>query len=86
MLANTIVGVVSQRLVPMAFKNDRIGLLEILVATPAVQNLIRENKSYQIHSAIQTGSEHGMITFEKSFSRLQQNNLISSLYKLENFV
>ncbi len=85
-LANTLIGVVSQRLVPMAFKNDRIVLAEILLATPAVQNLIREGKTYQIPSAIQTGMDYGMQTFEKSFEKLRQNNIISPKMKLSDIV
>ncbi len=85
-LANTLVGVISQRLLPRAFKNDRIALMEVLVATPAVRNLIREGKSYQIPSAIQTGVEFGMQTFERAFERLRQNNLISPQLKLRDFV
>ncbi len=86
MLASTLVGVVSQRLVPMAFKSDRIALMEILVATAAVQNLIREGKSYQIPSAIQTGADFGMQTFDKAFETLRKNNLISPQFKLTDFV
>lgn len=85
-LANTLIGVISQRLAPMAFKNDRIAFMEILVNTPGVQNLIREGKSYQIPSAIQTGVEFGMQTFEKSFEKLRRNNLISPQLKLSQFV
>ncbi|GAB4333818.1 MAG: type IV pilus twitching motility protein PilT [Calditrichia bacterium] len=86
MLSNTLVGILAQRLVPMAFKNDRIALLEIMVATPAIQNLIREGKSYQIPSAIQTGVDYGMQTFERSFDRLRKNNIISPQLKLSDFV
>jgi len=86
LLASTLVGVISQRLVPLAFKNDRIALLEILIATPAVQNLIREGKSYQIPSAIQTGAEFGMRTFQSSLNKLIQNNLVSPRVKLSDFV
>ncbi|GAB4371657.1 MAG: type IV pilus twitching motility protein PilT [Calditrichia bacterium] len=86
MLANTLVGILAQRLVPMAFKNDRIALVEILVATPAIRNLIREGKSYQIPSAIQTGADVGMQTFERSFEKLRKNNLISPQLKLSDFV
>ncbi len=86
MLANTLVGVIAQRLVPMAFKNDRIALMEVLVATPAVQNLIREGKSYQIPTTVQTGADFGMLTFERSFEKLRQNNLISPQLKISDFV
>jgi len=86
LLANTLVAIISQRLLPMAFKNDRIALLEILIATPAVQNLIREGKSYQIPSTIQTGVDVGMQTFEKAFDKLRKNNLISPQLKLTDFI
>lgn len=86
MLANTLVGILAQRLVPMAFKNDRVALLEILVVNAAVQNLIREGKSYQIPTAIQTGADIGMQTFERSFDKLQKNNLISPTLKVSDFV
>ncbi|HFE65077.1 MAG TPA: type IV pili twitching motility protein PilT, partial [Caldithrix sp.] len=86
MLANTLVGILAQRLVPMAFKNDRVALLEILVVNAAVQNLIREGKSYQIPTAIQTGADIGMQTFARSFDKLQKNNLISPTLKLSDFV
>jgi twitching motility protein PilT len=85
-LANTLVGIIAQRLVPMAYKNDRVALVEILVATPSIQNLIREGKSYQIQSVIQTGADHGMQTFDRSFDKLQKNNVISPQLKLTDFV
>lgn len=86
MLANTLVGIVAQRLVPMAFENNRIALLEILISTPAIRNLIREGKSFQIASNIQTGADQGMLTFERSFDRLKKNNLISPQLKLSDFI
>jgi twitching motility protein PilT len=84
--ANSIIGVISQRLVPLAVKQDRTAIMEILIATKAVKNLIREGKSHQIESSIQTGSEFGMITFEKSFQTLQDNNLISPKLNLQDYV
>ncbi|MFZ0388915.1 MAG: PilT/PilU family type 4a pilus ATPase [Calditrichia bacterium] len=85
-LANTLIGVIAQRLVPMAFKNDRTALMEIMIATTAVKNLIREGKTYQIDSAIQTGAERGMLTFEKSFEKMRRNNLISPQLQLSDIV
>jgi len=76
-LAASIVAVIAQRLVKMAMKNDRIAVLEILATSDAVRNLVREGKTYQLNSVIQTGSDYGMQTFEKSLSDLRQNNLIS---------
>ncbi len=75
-LAGALVAVISQRLVKQAHRADRIALLEILVATPAIRNLIREGKTHQIESAIQMGAEHGMQTFQKSLDELRQRNLI----------
>lgn len=84
--ANTLIAVISQRLVPMAAKNDRIAIMEILVASKAAKNLIREGKSHQMESVIQTGHEFGMQTFEKSFEMLQHSNLISPHLLLKDYV
>ncbi len=75
-LAATLIAVIAQRLVKKAHQTDRIALLEILIGTPAVRNLIREGKTHQINSAIQTGSEFGMRTFQKSLDELRQRNLV----------
>lgn len=76
-LASTLVAVIAQRLLRMSVKNDRVALMEILATTDAVRNLIREGKTHQIPSVIQTGAEFGMRTFQKSLDELRQNNLIS---------
>lgn len=86
LLANTLVGIISQRLLPMAFAQDRIALMEILLGTPAVKNLIREGKSYQLTSAIQTGSDLGMQTFERAFDKMKKNNQISPKLLLSDYV
>ncbi len=75
-LAATLIAVIAQRLVKRAHQTDRIALLEILIGTPAVRNLIREGKTHQINSAIQTGTEFGMRTFQKSLDELRQRNLV----------
>jgi twitching motility protein PilT len=85
-LANVIVASISQRLVPQAYKNDRVAMLEILIATAAVRNLIREEKIQQIPSAIQTGFEIGMQTFDRSLELLKKNNLVSPEIKLQDYV
>lgn len=79
MLANTIVGVVGQRLVPMHNKTDRIAVIELMLGTRAIKNLIREGKSYQILSALQTGAKEGMQTFEKSLEYLINHNMIPAV-------
>jgi len=76
-VAASLVAVIAQRLVKMSMKNDRLAVMEILAASDAVRNLIREGKTYQLNSVIQTGSDYGMRTFKKSIDELRQNNLIS---------
>ncbi|MCB0361125.1 MAG: type IV pilus twitching motility protein PilT [Bdellovibrionales bacterium] len=69
MLAESLRGVIAQTLFPRADKPGRVAAIEILVNTHAVANLIREGKTFQIPSAMQTGSSHGMITFETSIRK-----------------
>src|SRR3954453_12573596 len=63
-------GIVTQTLVPTADGNGRCVAAEILVPTPGVRNLIREGKSHQIYSLIQTGGQHGMQTMDASLAGL----------------
>ena len=65
-LAEALRGVVAQTLYPRADGSGRCALFELLVATPAVRNLIRENKTPQIASAMQIGGSHGMVTFAQA--------------------
>ncbi|PZL86962.1 type IV pili twitching motility protein PilT, partial [Pantoea graminicola] len=64
-LAGSLKAVIAQRLVPSA-AGGRIGLFEILIATPGITNLIREGKMHQIPALLQTGAQAGMQTFEQS--------------------
>jgi len=64
-LAGSLKAVIAQRLVPST-DEKRIGLFEVLVATPAIANLIREGKMHQIPALLQTGAQAGMQTFEQS--------------------
>lgn len=59
-LSETLKGVVAQNLFKRIDKKGRIAVLEVLVVTPAVSNLIREGKTFQIPSSIQTGKKYGM--------------------------
>lgn len=68
-LASTLIGIVSQRLVNR-IKGGRIPACEVLIANPAVKNLIRENKVYQIDLIIETSLEAGMFTLERSLATL----------------
>ena len=77
MLSESLRGVVAQVLLPRAGGKGRVAAAEILVNTPAVANLIREGKSFQIASAMQTGRAHGMVTFEGAVQDLMQKGLVS---------
>ena len=60
--ANVIRGIVSQTLVPRKDGRGRVAVMEVLLATPAVKNMIRDGKSHQVASLVQTGSLYGMQT------------------------
>lgn len=75
-LSNVIRAIVSQRLVPIT-GGGRKAACEILIATPAVKNSIRENTASQIDNLIQTGSDVGMISMERALVRLVEEGLIS---------
>src|SRR5256714_1533908 len=77
MLSESLRGVVAQSLIRRSDKQGRVAGAEILVNVPAVANLIREGKSHQLASAMQTGRSHGMMTFESSIQDLIQKGLIS---------
>lgn len=76
-LANSIQGVFAQQLIPRVDKPGRVVAFEIMVATPAIRNLIREGRSFQIINQIQTGAKYGMVTFDMSLHNLVQKKLIS---------
>jgi len=76
-LAGTLQGVVTQRLFRRCDREGRFGAVEIMVATPAVRNLIRESKSHQLMSALQTGTKLGMRTMESSVKELFERRIIS---------
>jgi twitching motility protein PilT len=75
-LAGCLAGVVAQRLLPRADGNGRVAALEVLVATAAVRNLIREGKTFQIPSAIQTGHQAGMRSMESALRQLVSQGLV----------
>jgi twitching motility protein PilT len=76
MLSESLVGVVTQTLLPK-LAGGRVAALEILVATPAVRNLIREGKTHQIPSAMQVGGRVGMQTQEAALTELVTRNVIT---------
>src|SRR6204780_3264391 len=68
-LSNILMSITSQRLVP-AIGGGRIAAAEILIANPAVRNIIREGKSHQLEAVIQTGAEFGMQSMDKTLASL----------------
>lgn len=76
-LSVNLVGVISQTLVKRKDNRGRVAAFEVLVATPAVRNLIRENKTYQISSMIQTGARQKMQTLDQSLALLVERGLVS---------
>lgn len=77
-LAATLVAVVSQLLLPrIDGKGGRAAVFEIMIATPAIRNLIREGKTYQIVSEIQTGAKYGMKSLDDHLKELYTAGVIS---------
>jgi twitching motility protein PilT len=76
-LSVNLVGVISQALVKRKDGRGRIAAHEVMVATSAVRNLIRENKTYQIGSIIQTGARQKMITLDNSLANLVERDLVN---------
>ena len=76
-LANVLHAIVTQQLLVRKDGEGLVVAIEMLVATPAVRNLIREAKTFQMQSLIQTGSAAGMITMEQSLKGLHDRGLIS---------
>jgi twitching motility protein PilT len=75
-LANMLMAICSQRLIP-AIGGGRIVAAEVLIATPAVRNIIREGKSHQLEAVIQTGAEYGMQSMDKTLVQLIHNGTIT---------
>ena len=76
-LADVLSGVLSQRLVPCAEGSQRCALYELLIATPAIRHLIREGKTPQIASAMQTGAAQGMVTFGQAQAEAERAGRIA---------
>ncbi len=76
-LADCLQGVLSQILVPKISGPGRILVTEVMVATPGIRNLIREQEIEQIPTLMQTGSRYGMKTMDKSLKELYQKGLIT---------
>ena len=77
-LSLVLEGIVCQALLPKASGQGRVAALEILVATPAIRNLIRDDKIHQIYGTMQTGQEKlGMQTMNQSLARLVEKRIIT---------
>ena len=76
-LSVTLQAVVSQTLLPMANEVGRIPAFEIMIATPAIRALIREAKTHQIYSSIETGSEFGMISLDQFLLHMLHDRVVS---------
>lgn len=75
-LGNILMAICSQRLIP-ALGGGRVPASEILIATPAVRNIIREGKNFQLDAVIQTGSEYGMQSMDKTLVSMVHAGVIS---------
>jgi twitching motility protein PilT len=78
MLSESLRGVVAQALLPRADGKGRVAAAEVLVNVPAVANLIREGKAFQVPSVMQTGRAQGMLTFETSMNELVRKGAITA--------
>ncbi len=77
MFSESLRAVVSQRLVPRADGTGRVPAIEVLMNTKAVGNLIREQKTFQLHSTMQTGGRYGMCLLDHSLTTLVKNRCIT---------
>jgi twitching motility protein PilT len=78
MLSESLVAVISQALLKIKDGSGRVAAHEIMVGTPAIRNLIRENKVAQMYSMIQTGSQFGMQTLDQCLMDLVRRNIVSA--------
>jgi twitching motility protein PilT len=77
-LASTLKAVICQQLIPRADGKGRVAAREVMIVTPAISNLIREGKSHQLYTAIETGTKFGMCTLETSLAELVRERLITT--------
>ena len=76
-LAASLQAVVAQQLLPAADGRSRLAAVEVMVATPAIRNLVREGKVHQIASAMQAGGRYGMQTMDQSLARLVKDGAVA---------
>ncbi|MDR1995785.1 type IV pilus twitching motility protein PilT [Azonexus sp.] len=78
MLSESLRAVISQTLLKTKDGSGRVAAHEIMIGTPAIRNLIRENKVAQMYSAIQTGQNYGMQTLDQNLLDMVRRNIVSS--------
>ena len=76
-LAASLQGICTQQLLPTPDGHGRVAACEVLVATPAIRNLIREGKTHQIYSMLQAGGKYGMVTMDMSLAKLVRSHRIT---------
>jgi twitching motility protein PilT len=76
-LASALQGIVTQQLIPTPGGRGRCVAAEVLVATPAIRNLIRDGKTHQIYSSMQAGGKYGMQTMDQSLAALVKRQVIT---------
>jgi twitching motility protein PilT len=75
-LAGNLKAIISQTLLPRKSGFGRVAAFEVMIVTPAIQNLVRENKSYRITSAIQTGHKYGMNLLDEHLMALYRKGMV----------
>ena len=83
MLATALNGVVTQQLLKTSGGAGRVVAVEVMVATPAIKNLIREGKTHQMYSSIQAGKQHGMVAMDQSLAELVNRGKVTYNHALE---
>ena len=90
-LSNTLEAVIAQQLLPR-IGGGRCAITEVMIATAGIRNLIRENKTYQLYSAMETGSQYGMSTMDKGLAdayrdgRITYKDAVSRAIDNDNFL
>ncbi|MFH0963656.1 MAG: type IV pilus twitching motility protein PilT [Planctomycetota bacterium] len=87
-LSVSLIAIISQQLLSRANGKGMVAAYELLVLTHAIRNLIRENKTYNIDSAIQTGKKYGMILLDEHLFQLYQRGIVSAeeaLFKAKKY-
>ena len=82
-LASALQGICTQQLLPTRDGQSRAIACEVMVATPAVRNLIREGKTHQLYSVLQAGGRYGMVSMDMSLVQLVRNGRIRMDMALE---